>query len=726
MQATPESTPAPAGAAPPVVGESLVEFVRADRQRTAYILLGISILLLALCFWAAWTASKTSAAPEKKDDSPFPMETEDVKTKAPNRSEYIVGALVAGLGVLVTVGAGAFLLVSIPPPDVATQKTQARAVILGAFGLLGAVIIIGGGAFFYLWSSSLFDWLDKGQVKQAKYVIGPLLAVAIGGLLMFLAIQPARAEERDNRLLRQCIYGANLGLSVLLVFVALIVVNLVVGPQLPNKLDVTNSGMYTLSEGSKELLGRLPEPITAYAILPTGVREYDDIRRLLQLAQDKSNGNFTVKFISPVSDQTEYKSLADRFAKLKSHEVEGSTTGVLLTVGADEKRHEFIRDDEFFKREQSMDPRQRGAQTFVGEARLMKELLFLSESPEKTVVYFTQSAGELVVSPGPNEELSERATCQRLRDYLSRNNLDVKPLKFDLKEPKVPDDCAVLIVADPERQLDAPHVAAIRKYMTDPRPGGKKGKLIVLAGATFGAQKKEVLPTGLEDLLAGFNVRLDPRVVVGLPTREMDQYSAVAGFSLASRRARNPVAMALGEKAQFPSLLWRQVSAAPAGQGAPAFRAVPLLYTADRDRYTWLEDHAYAPGEFQQAVGQLQNNQAVRVAKLFSDDPRPVAVAVSEGETGRVVVVGNGIFISDAYATQAGGEPPGFDLVSGSVDWLRERPTLGIEVKPKTYVEFKFPATTDENRGLFLPLLLSVTVIAGLGMGVWMVRRRAA
>jgi hypothetical protein len=734
MQPTPES--APTGTTSPVVGESFVEFVCADRQRAAYILLGISVLLLALCGWAVYSASKKPTEAEKKADkekadSPFPEPTEEseVKAKNPNRNEYITAALLAGLGVLTTVCAGGWLLVSIPPMNHAQQKTQARAVILAAGGLLGAILILGSGAFFYLWGNSFNDWLDKGQLKQAKFVLGPFLAFAVGGLVMFLAIQPARAEERDNRTLRQLIYGANLGLSVLLVFVTLLVVNVFISPRLPNRLDVTGGGFYTLSDGSKEVLGRLPEPMTAYVIMSSGRREADDIRRLLQNCQDASNGKLTVKFINPVADAAEYRRLAERAPKVKTHEVEGATAGVYLTVGEDEKRNSFIRSDEFIKRESGPN-RESGPQTFIGEARLMKELLFLSESEEKAVIYFTQSAGELDISEGGREERRPTATARQLREYLTRNNLEAKPLKFDLKDPKVPDDAAVVIVAEPKRELDPAHVAAITKYMTEPRPGSppKKGKLIVLAGAAFGP-KKEVLRTGLEGLLMEFQVRLDPRVVVGQFTnRDTEPYAINAAFSVESLRARNPVAMALGEKATFPSLLWRQVRPAQMQKGAGAYRTVSLLFTADPDRYTWMEDHLYTgEKEFGAAWSEVVRNQGVATAKELTDEPRPVAVAVSEsvGDTGRVVVVGNGLLVSDFYAMQAGGEPPGFDLISGSVDWLRERPTLNIQVNPKTYTEFKFPSTTDENRGVFLPLLLSVTIIGGLGICMWLVRRTA-
>ena len=44
--------------------------------------------------------------------------------------------------------------------------------------------------------------------------------------------------------------------------------------------------------------------------------------------------------------------------------------------------------------------------------------------------------------------------------------------------PKVPDDAAVVVIADPRAAIPPEQVEALRKYMALPLPGGKKGKLI--------------------------------------------------------------------------------------------------------------------------------------------------------------------------------------------------------------------------------------------------------
>jgi hypothetical protein len=47
-------------------------------------------------------------------------------------------------------------------------------------------------------------------------------------------------------------------------------------------------------------------------------------------------------------------------------------------------------------------------------------------------------------------------------------------------------------------------------------------------------------------------------------------------------------------------------------------------------------------------------------------------------------------------------------------------------VEAKKYKTFALPATADENRGLWLPLLFALISVAGMGACVWMVRRRMA
>ena len=110
----------------------------------------------------------------------------------------------------------------------------------------------------------------------------------------------------------------------------------------PNRYGVPQDGSAGMSVANATTLKQmLDQPVTAYAILSEGRSSADDIRRLLENCRDASNGKFQVKTISPVANKGEYRTLAAKYPVLEANE-----TGVLVTVGEDEKRHSFIRQTE--------------------------------------------------------------------------------------------------------------------------------------------------------------------------------------------------------------------------------------------------------------------------------------------------------------------------------------------------------------------------------------------
>src|SRR5262249_8718144 len=155
--------------------------------------------------------------------------------------------------------------------------------------------------------------------------------------------------------------------------------------------------------------------------------------------------------------------------------------GVLLTFATDKKRFSFIPIDDFFSRSTPSAPGEEPKRTFVGEGRLVKDLLVLADNKQRPKIYFTQGAEELQLT---GERLDERS-ASRLQRFLEKNYLDVQPLVLPKDNPTIPNDCAVLVIADPQRELPPNQVEAIRKYMTEPLPDNRKGKLLVLSSATL-------------------------------------------------------------------------------------------------------------------------------------------------------------------------------------------------------------------------------------------------
>jgi len=713
------TTPVPPTAAP--AGQSMVDFVRSQRQTAAYVFLGLSALFLIGTIFLAVRAFRVPAAVEKpaetkaEDEEKPPLELPKAEVANLKRPSYMVGWIGCLAGFLITVTIGVFLQIMPPKPTVEKQQREARVVLLSAGGLLGAALILFGGFFFYLWSDSLTGWLDKGETKEMMWVVVPLLMVAGGAGLVFASVQPARAEERNDLTIRRLVYGSNFAVTVLLLFVVLVVVN-VVAKRFPAKLDTTETGFYTLSDTTKKFLSKLNEPATLYVIMPeSGEREVNDVRQFAYTAQDAAEGKLNLKFVSPVTNKAELARLQEKYPRLSR-----DSLGVLITSGEDEKRNAFIGFQDLF----DINPRTGAPQGFAGEGKIMKELRFLADNEQKPVIYFTQSNGELNISSTPGVE-SIGGSAMQLKSFLEKAYLDVRPLAFPIKNPSVPDDAAVVIVAEPQTPLSNEAVDALRRYMNHPV---KKGKLIVLAGATPGPNEKGMTKTGLEGLLSEFNVRLGNKFIYSIPTeRTPDFRSVLVAFSRSA--ANNPIGQALGRDLRFRMPTPREVVPI---QGSPAFKADPLLMTMPGP-ITWLEDDPVTNIE---TIIRDFNNEQVQIRKQLTDGPRSIAVVVSESGGGnphggptsgaaRLLVVGNSMIFSDRVA-QSGRTPFTFDMIGVAIDWLRDRPALATEAETKKYKEYQppEPSAVDTTRLVYLPLGLAMLLVTGLGTGVWVMRRK--
>jgi uncharacterized membrane protein YedE/YeeE len=706
----------------PAASEPLVEYVRTQRQNAAYGLLALAALLLALTVFLGLKAFRTPAAAEKPADRPLkddPLDPERLEPTKPaedtgnvQRMQYMFGWVGTLLGAGVLGICGGWLLAGVPPTGEEKQRAETRILLLVVGGLLGALLIIFGMIYFYLWSDSLGKWIDKRELKEARWVLIPLLIILAGAGLVFAAIQPARAEERNNSFIRRMVYGSNFALTALLLVVMLVVVNVLIAREVPNKLDTTATGFYSLSDNTRGLLARLAQPLTAYAVIPESEdRRVNDIRQLLTAYQENSDGKFKVRFLSQVAaaDKTELAGLRSKYPQFnRSLEDRTSAGAVLLAAGENEQRHVVLGLSDFFNE----------TGDFAGEGRLFKEVAFLADSQAKTVVYFTQGHGELDISGGGLVGQGLRS-AMRLKEFLESYYLDVRPLPLSDDKPEIPGDADVIIVAEPRASFSDAAVNALRKYMTDP---AKKGKLIFLSGA-IPDPKGKMVRTGLEPLLNELNVRLGTQFVFNVPDQSMPTFNATI-VVFHEEAIQNPILQSIIRLRD--SFEFYQTRTVEPTKTSAAFQATPLLQTFGR---TWLEDER--PADLSTTFDELRQSPEAQRQKQLSRAGRPVAVIVSEsgpGGAARAAVFGNSVFVTDEFARQMKRNPISFDLIGVTVDWLRGKESsavvAGIEAKKYTEYSFPAPATVDFTRLVWLPLGLALLAVVGLGAGVWVIRRR--
>jgi hypothetical protein len=333
-----------------------------------------------------------------------------------------------------------------------------------------------------------------------------------------------------------------------------------------------------------------------------------------------------------------------------------------------------------------------------------------------------------------------------LRERLQKGNYDVKGLEFspvgNLKSKslltvvsnKVPDDASMVVVAGPRAPLPDFALQALRDYMN---PSGdaakKKGKLVVLLDLVLDPAKN-LVKTGVEGLLADFNVQVGNDRILSLPTN-LSGRDPVKILVTGDPRSRNPVAK------MFEGAIVLMSNARPVQPQANRPNVPGARYTVESlmlapGRISWAEPNLRAdPG---QLVSDLIKNPQEQQQKL-GQDPSSVVVAVGESKqlaandphafmrqpdvTPRAVVFGSATFASNRYMTESSGQP-NYDLFSSSLAWLRERPgNIGLEPKKRNIFVL---SVGDEvvSRMRWLPVTFMVITIIGLGTGVWLIRRR--
>ncbi len=691
---------------------------------------GIVLAVLALLFLAAGGYSFVKAysdAPAAETDKPTltvkdDAKEADAKLLQPYHTEYLLGGVFGILCALVCgVGGGLFIGMLQSTDEVKNRRVH-RLLVFFVGAALGIAMLCLGFLLFYLWFGELVKWLGQADKAEPLKPLLAVLALLLGAGLLFAGVQPLRAEERNDALLRRIVYGTNFFLTTLLLVVGLIFVNVLATLKLPSKLDTSESGFYTLSKNTTDYLATLDQQVVIYTTIQES-REGTDALRVLNAFQEANPKQVKLKQLSLTLDKGEIAALKTKFPSADIVDAEGriSRLGLVLAIGPDEKRYQFIEQAELFGREAGQQGP--GRKTFQAEPRIIREILFLTENKRKPVIYFTQGAGEISIEAGGPPDRNARPG-ERLKQGLIGDYCEVKPLRFDGLgvDPKVPEDATAVVVADPTAKLSESTVTALRNYMN------AKGKMLVMAGAHRDpTNPKVVLTIGLEPLLAQYDITLRDRVLYSQPADGLPANAVVAGCAQSSVNAKNTIALAfLGTGFVFGN-------ARPLSLGENSKKAKPLFVTAE-DRVNWVEpalaanprqafDNIVAMSQAKRGdlLEEREVSKVNRILAAVASDTEPAKPNEPEKVTNRLVVFGHGGFEDSEQG--ADGRSLSAELVTASVNWLRDRPAVANE-GAKPYGVYTPNPKFDWTRGVTLPVLLVILGISTVGLGLWVVRRR--
>lgn len=664
----------------------LVGWVAASRKRAGIVL---AVLAAAVGGFVAWLASTYGR-------------------------DYLAVEIL--LGLLAALFAAFAVIFAYRPASAGSPRDEALALVLAVGGLAGFVIALVGLVLMYQWWGSLMDWLRDGKRDGAKYVL-PALAVMLAGLvIMFVSVQSARGDVRQSAVLRRLVYGYNAVLTGILLFLILAVANVLAYIRLPAVLDSSESSFSKLSERSENILKAIDKPVHVTMVMSTDSFAYSEMRPLLANAQSFAP-QMTVDAVQPIRGTPKYEELVRDYPQATS-------TGILIVVGDDKKTQQvgFVPGRDIIKGSQEKP-------TFEGEGAFITELNFLAEDKKKPVLYFTSNnADELEFQEGGgNNQDSVSGLVRRLKE----RNFDVKPLKFDVADAKVPDDATVVVVAGPRKTFPKPAADAIRNYLE-----ARKGKLIALFPPTSLPGQKAMPDTGLEAALASLKVEVTKERILTFPDQDdrVELTSSYFGLPRDSRSASTPVAQALRGVRFLPFVDTRVVRLAQGGGPGP--QADVLLQVVPGLPVLLESDMTVQPAQLFEAL-KKQGRDAMQAR--VQQTPPPMAVTVSEAapmpsphgmppqpggaSKPRAVVFGSSWWVGNGLMDDRQPMPYYFNLFAGAVDWLREKPA-NIGFESKQYKSYSMSPDAGVGRLLLLPPLFVLVGIIGLGAGVWVARRR--
>jgi ABC-type uncharacterized transport system involved in gliding motility auxiliary subunit len=303
----------------------------------------------------------------------------------------------------------------------------------------------------------LVPWLTR--LRWALVIAGGLL------LLVSLALNAGSLRAASGR--RTARYGAGAAVLIVLALGVAVLAN-ALSVRHNARWDLTENRRQSLSPQSIKVLGALAEPVEAIAFFrgdTPGRRTAED---LLKLYASFSSGKFTWR----MEDPDRSPGLAQRYGV--------DTYGTVIL-----ERGSKTGDKVAAKSEKVLD---------ADEERITNGLLKLTREA-KRVIYLLKGHGE---SDPAN---TERPGFSQAKDQMEKANYEVKDITL-ARDPTVPADAAMVIVAGPKTDLLPPELAALDSFI------GRGGKAFFML-APFQAD-------GLRKYLARYGFEVGDDLVVEL------------------------------------------------------------------------------------------------------------------------------------------------------------------------------------------------------------------
>jgi ABC-type uncharacterized transport system involved in gliding motility auxiliary subunit len=337
----------------------------------------------------------------------------------------------------------------------------------------------------------------------------------------------------------------------------------------------------------------------------------------------------------------------------------------------------------------------------LGENAVTAAILdVIQTKPQK--IYFTLGHGEMRLDDtNPDSGMTE------LRQALRQRNFAVSELDLTSGEG-VPEDAAMVVIASPKIPFEAQEVEKLRSYLKQPHgPDQVTGRVMALLNPGENS--------GLEDLFYQWGILSDDALVIDPNATD----EAMQGDMILGGYADHPITQFLLQnqlRVRFgPTRPVREDLAAPPDDRR---RVTQLLGTtkdawATRDYRTGdLQYHKGADLPGPVSVAALSEQQLLGAGQSPTGVDLPLA-------GGRLMVFGNADFIGNQRFDMLGNHY----LFLNTVNYLLDRQNV-LNIPPKPPFEFNLNLSRENLSGLAWRFMLPPLLLALLGFGVYLARRR--
>jgi len=488
-----------------------------------------------------------------------------------------------------------------------------------------------------------------------------LYFVSTGALFLMLAVLAVSRERLSQ--VRAELGRLRLGAAVVL---ALVLVTNLLGSHIRGRLDLTSDDLYTLSPGTRELLGDLDDLVQiklfASAELPPEVQlQLRDVRDLLADMRRASNGNLLVTDIDPARDDE----AASEAAELGVYPVEFSV----------------LRDDNFEVR-----------QGYYGFA-----IVYADQSEVTPIIQRTDDLEFRIVSQIHRMTTDEQPGIAFMQGFGAKTAAQIPGLReslgdryqmssIDLARDSVAeisvDSAQVLVVAGPTEPIDDTALERMQRFIDS---GG--AALLLFEPIVLNQQSPMPMPTstGLESLIEERGISLSDGLVVDLASNERVSLGRQGLFNVIAPYPLWPITRPAGDHA-----ITNGLNALTLGWGAAlnidgdAVGVTPLWQTSENGALSPLtapimpdRDWDFPPEEM---------GRRVVAASVMPDEGEP---------GGRLIVVGDASFVEPNYAQS---NADNLRFVANAVDWLAQDESLiSIRSKNRTPPGLTFESDVPRN-----------------------------